>query len=205
MNYNKIAIVDYGMGNLRNVEKAFQFIGASAEITNDADKISKSCAIVLPGVGAFPDAMKNLNSMGISNLLNEEVKKGKPLLGICLGMQLLFDEGEEVRITKGLGLLKGNVRRLHVDLKIPHMGWNNLVMDTPCEILSGVNEGSYVYFVHSFYADIHQKEVLNAHSFYGISVPAVVSSGNVFGIQFHPEKSGEPGMQILKNFWEMVK
>lgn len=205
MSFNKIAIVDYGMGNLRNVEKALQFIGAPAEITDDAEKISNSIAIVLPGVGAFPDAMKNLNDKGITELLKEKVRKGKPLMGICLGMQLLFDESEEVRLTKGLGLLKGNIIKLQVNLKIPHMGWNNLIMDTPCEILKGVNEGSYVYFVHSFYADVKEKEVLNAHSSYEIDVPAVVSSGNVFGIQFHPEKSGEPGMQILKNFWEMVK
>jgi glutamine amidotransferase len=205
MNFNKIAIVDYGMGNLRNVEKALQFIGAPAEITNSADKILNSSAIVLPGVGAFPDAMKNLNNTGISGLIKEEAKKGKPLLGICLGMQLLFDESEEIRITKGLGLLRGSIRKLQVNLKIPHMGWNNLIKDTPSEILKGVNEGSYVYFVHSFYADINNKGVLNAHSCYGINVPAVVSSGNVFGIQFHPEKSGEPGMQILKNFLEMVK
>lgn len=205
MNFNKIAIVDYGMGNLRNVEKALQFLGAPAEITNAADKISNSSAIVLPGVGAFPDAMKSLNNTGTSALIKEEVKKGKPLLGICLGMQLLFDESEEIRITKGLGLLKGSISKLQVNLKIPHMGWNNLIMDTPSEILKGINEGSYVYFVHSFYADINNKEVLNAHSCYEINVPAVVSSGNVFGIQFHPEKSGEPGMQILKNFLEMVR
>ncbi|MBV4429851.1 imidazole glycerol phosphate synthase subunit HisH [Clostridium tyrobutyricum] len=200
-----ISIVDYGMGNLRSVQKALEFIGAEAEITGDKNKILNSRGIILPGVGAFPDAMDNIKKLGIDTVLNEAVNEGTPLMGICLGMQLLFDESEEVRNTKGLGLLKGKIKKFNVDLKIPHMGWNNLIIDSDCEILKDVKEGSYVYFVHSYYAKVQEEEVLKAHSFYGINTPAVVSKGNVFGLQFHPEKSGEPGMQMLKNFWELIK
>lgn len=200
-----ISIVDYGMGNLRSVQKALEFIGAEAEITDDNDKILNSRGIILPGVGAFPDAMDNIKKLDIDTVLNEAVNEGTPLMGICLGMQLLFDESEEVRNTKGLGFLRGKIKKFNVDLKIPHMGWNNLIIDSDCEILKDVKEGSYVYFVHSYYAQIQEEEVLKAHSFYGINTPAVVSKGNVFGLQFHPEKSGEPGMQMLKNFWELIK
>jgi glutamine amidotransferase len=201
----KIAIVDYGMGNLRSVEKAFEFIGAKAKITDNGEEIINSSGILLPGVGAFPDAMENIKNLGLDKVLKEVVKNGTPLMGICLGMQLLFEESDEVRITEGLGFLKGKIKKFEVDLKIPHMGWNDLIIDKPCEILKDVEEGSYVYFVHSFYAQIEEEGVLNAHSFYGIDTPAVVSKGNVFGLQFHPEKSGEPGMQMLKNFWELIK
>lgn len=205
MKEKKIAIVDYGMGNLRSVEKAFEFIGAKAEITDNAEEIMNSRGILLPGVGAFPDAMENIKKQGFDKVLKEAVKNGTPLMGICLGMQLLFEESDEVRVTEGLGFLKGKIKKFEVDLKIPHMGWNDLIMDKSCEILKDVKEGSYVYFVHSFYAEIQEEGVLNAHSFYGIDAPVVVSKGNVFGLQFHPEKSGEPGMQMLKNFWELIK
>lgn len=205
MKEKKIAIVDYGMGNLRSVEKAFEFIGAKAKITDTGEEIMSSSGILLPGVGAFPDAMENIKKLGLDKVLKEAVKNGTPLMGICLGMQLLFEESDEVRITEGLGFLKGKIKKFDVDLKIPHMGWNDLIIDKPCEILKDVEEGSYVYFVHSFYAQIEEEGVLNAHSFYGIDTPAVVSKDNVFGLQFHPEKSGEPGMQMLKNFWELVK
>lgn len=205
MKEKKIAIVDYGMGNLRSVEKAFEFIGAKAKITDNGEEIINSSGILLPGVGAFPDAMENIKKLGLDKVLKEAVKNGTPLMGICLGMQLLFEESDEVRITEGLGFLKGKIKKFEVDLKIPHMGWNDIIIDKPCEILKDVEEGSYVYFVHSFYGQIEEEGVLNAHSFYGIDTPAVVSKGNVFGLQFHPEKSGEPGMQMLKNFWELIK
>ncbi|WP_411682493.1 imidazole glycerol phosphate synthase subunit HisH [Clostridium thailandense] len=205
MKEKKIAIVDYGMGNLRSVEKAFEFIGAKAKITEDAEEIMNSSGIVLPGVGAFPDAMENIKKSGFDKVMKEAVKNGTPLMGICLGMQLLFEESDEVRETEGLGFIKGKIKKFEVDLKIPHMGWNDLIMDKSCEILKDVKEGSYVYFVHSFYAQIEEEGVLNAHSFYGVDTPAVVSKENVFGLQFHPEKSGEPGMQMLRNFWELVK
>ncbi|WML35251.1 imidazole glycerol phosphate synthase subunit HisH [Clostridium sp. OS1-26] len=205
MKEKKISIVDYGMGNLRSVEKAFEFIGAKAKITDNGEEIMSSSGILLPGVGAFPDAIENIKKLGLDKVLKEAVKNETPLMGICLGMQLLFEESEEVRITEGLGFLKGKIKKFEVDLKIPHMGWNDLIIDKPCEILEDVEEGSYVYFVHSFYAQIEEEGVLNAHSFYDIDTPAVVSKGNVFGLQFHPEKSGEPGMQMLKNFWELIK
>ncbi|MBV7274456.1 imidazole glycerol phosphate synthase subunit HisH [Clostridiaceae bacterium UIB06] len=205
MKEKKIAIVDYGMGNLRSVEKALEFIGAKAKITEDAEEIMNSSGIVLPGVGAFPDAMENIKKSGFDKVMKEAVKNGTPLMGICLGMQLLFEESDEVRETEGLGFIKGKIKKFEVDLKIPHMGWNDLIMDKSCEILKDVKEGSYVYFVHSFYAQIEEEGVLNAHSFYGVDTPAVVSKENVFGLQFHPEKSGEPGMQMLRNFWELVK
>jgi glutamine amidotransferase len=193
------------MGNLRSVQKAFEFIGAEAGITAKGNDILNSSGIVLPGVGAFPDAMDNIRKMGIDEVLREAVQKKIPLIGICLGMQLLFEESEEVKLTKGLGFLKGKIKKLEVDFKIPHMGWNNLIMDKPCDILKDVKTGSYVYFVHSFYAKIEEEGILNAHSYYGIDTPAVVSKGNVFGLQFHPEKSGDPGMKMLKNFWELIK
>lgn len=205
MKEKSIAIVDYGMGNLRSVEKAFEFIGAKVKITDNGSEIISSSGILLPGVGAFPDAMENIKKLGLDKVLKEAVKNGTPLMGICLGMQLLFEKSDEVRITEGLGFLKGRIKKFEVDLKIPHMGWNDLIIDKPCEVLNNVKEGSYVYFVHSFYAQIEEEEALNAHSFYGIDAPAVVSKGKVFGLQFHPEKSGEPGMQMLKNFWELIK
>lgn len=205
MKEKKIAIIDYGMGNLRSVQKAFEFIGAKAEITENAEEILSSSGILLPGVGAFPNAMENIKRSGFDKVLKEAVKNGTPLMGICLGMQLLFEESDEIRVTEGLGFLKGKIKKFEVDLKIPHMGWNDLIIDKSCEVLKDVEEGSYVYFVHSFYAQIEEEGVLNAHSFYGIDTPAVVSKENVFGLQFHPEKSGEPGMQMLKNFWELVK
>lgn len=200
-----ISIVDYGMGNLRSVQKALEFIGADTEITGDRDKILKADGIILPGVGAFPDAMDSIKKFGIDKVLHEAVDKGTPLMGICLGMQLLFEEGEEVRHENGLGFLKGKIKKLDIDLKIPHMGWNNLVFDGKCNILDGVKEGSYVYFVHSYYADVDDENVLKAHSVYGIDIPAVVSRENVYGMQFHPEKSGDIGMRMLKNFWEMIR
>lgn len=200
-----ISIIDYGMGNLRSVQKALEFIGAEAEITGDGDKILKSAGIILPGVGAFPDAMNNIKRLGIDDVLKKSVDMGIPLMGICLGMQLLFEESEEVKFTRGLGFLKGRIKKFNVNLKIPHMGWNNLIIDSSCKILKNVKEGSYVYFVHSYYAQVEESSILNAHSIYGINVPAVVSKGNIYGLQFHPEKSGEPGMCMLKNFWELIK
>lgn len=201
----KLVIIDYGMGNLRSVQKAFEFIGAKPLITSKIEEIEKSDAIVLPGVGAFPDAMKNLSKLGIDKVIVDEALSGKPLMGICLGMQLLFEESEEVRITKGFGLIGGRVKRLQVDLKTPQIGWNNLNISKPCTVLRDTKEGEYVYFVHSYYADLSNKENLNAYCNYGVKVPAVVSSGNIFGLQFHPEKSGEVGIKMLKNFWELIK
>lgn len=200
-----ISIIDYGMGNLRSVQKALEYIGEEAVITSDRDEIEKSSGIILPGVGAFPDAMKNLKSRELDIILKKSVDQKKPVLGICLGMQLLFDESEEIELCSGLGLLKGRVKKLYGDIKIPHMGWNSLDIERNCAILDGINEGSYVYFVHSFYAELENKENLNATSSYGVDVPAVVSSGNLFGAQFHPEKSGDVGIEMLKNFVKLTK
>nr|WP_315903167.1 imidazole glycerol phosphate synthase subunit HisH [Clostridium sp. CX1] len=200
-----ISIIDYGMGNLRSVEKALEYIGEQVVITSDREEIEKSTGIILPGVGAFPDAIENLKSRELDMALRTAVDKNKPMLGICLGMQLLFEESEEVSLNKGLGFLKGTVRRLYGGIKIPHMGWNSLKVERNCPILEDIEEGSYAYFVHSFYADVENKENLDAISFYGINIPAVVSSGNLFGVQFHPEKSGDIGIQMLKNFVKLTK
>lgn len=202
MENRKIAIIDYGMGNLRSVQKAFESFGATCSITSDSKEILSSSGVILPGVGAFPDAMESIKKLGFDVALKKAVDKKTPILGICLGMQLLFDSSSEIRDTKGLGLIKGNIEKFEVDLKIPHMGWNNLNIIKENALLEGVKNNSYVYFVHSYYAKLNEQN-LNADTVYGIKVPAVVSSGNVFGTQFHPEKSGEPGIQMLKNFWNL--
>jgi glutamine amidotransferase len=199
-----ISIIDYGMGNLRSVQKALEFLDYQAVLTDDVEVIRNSKGIILPGVGAFPDAMENLQKKGIDVELLKAAEAGKPIMGICLGMQLLFETGYEVRECKGLGLIKGSIKRLQGQVKIPHMGWNNLIMNNECKILDGVEEGTYVYFVHSFFADVKEKEDLNASTYYGGNVPAVVSKGNIFGLQFHPEKSGAAGIRMLKNFGELV-
>lgn len=200
-----ISIIDYGMGNLRSVQKALESIGEEAIITSDKEQIDKSEGIILPGVGAFPDAMENLRSKGLDEALKYAVSQKKPVLGICLGMQLLFSEGEEVKLCNGLGFMQGKIKRLYGDVKIPHMGWNSLKIEKKCAILEGVAEGSYVYFVHSFYAEMTNKEDLNATTFYAMDVPAVVSDNNLFGVQFHPEKSGDVGIQMLKNFAKLTR
>ncbi len=200
-----IAIVDYGMGNLRSVENALDFLGIQSIITSDKETILNSDGIILPGVGAFPDAIDNIKEAGLDKVLKEAVNKGKPLLGICLGMQLLFEESDEVKLSKGLGFLKGRIEKLNIDLKVPHMGWNSLNMEKESPILNGIKKGSHVYFVHSYYAVTGEEGILNAYADYGVKVPGVVSKGNVYGIQFHPEKSGEIGLRMLKNFGEMIK
>ncbi|MBE6068036.1 MAG: imidazole glycerol phosphate synthase subunit HisH [Clostridium lundense] len=199
-----IAIVDYGMGNLKSVQKALTFLNIDSFISSKKDEISRSKGIIIPGVGAFPDAMENIKKDGLDLLIKEEAKKGKPILGICLGMQLLFEESEEICNTKGLGFLKGKVVEIQGDVKVPHMGWNNLKFQEESLLLKGVKEGSFAYFVHSYYAKLGEEGILNAYTEYGVSIPAIVSKDNIFGIQFHPEKSGEAGMKILKNFGELI-
>ena len=200
-----IAIVDYGIGNLRSVQKALEYIGLEGTITSDKESILNSQGIILPGVGAFPDAMDNLKAEGLDIILKKAKDEDKPILGICLGMQLLFDESDEIRVCKGLGFIPGRIKKLYGKVKIPHMGWNslNIVNDNP--IVKGIKEEDYVYFVHSFYSEMGFKEDLIAECSYGIQVPAVVGRGNVYGTQFHPEKSGDVGIQILKNFGELIK
>lgn len=199
-----IAIVDYGMGNLKSVQKALAFLNIDCIISSKDEEISRSKGIIIPGVGAFPDAMENMKKNGLDLIIKKEAKKGKPILGICLGMQLLFEEGEEIQNTAGLGFLKGRIVEIQGEVKVPHMGWNSLNFQGYSPLLEGVKEGSFVYFVHSYFAELVEEGILNAYSEYGIDIPAIVSKDNIFGIQFHPEKSGEVGMKILKNFGGLI-
>ena len=195
-----IAIVDYGVGNLRSVQNALKALDIPSIISSDNDVIAKSRSIIVPGVGAFPDAMKNMKERGLDKVIKAAAKDGKPILGICLGMQLFFEESEEMERCVGLGLFKGTVKKLQGSIKIPHMGWNSLCFENPSSLLIGVPESSYVYFVHSYYAQIREENIINAYSMYEKKIPAIVSKNNIFGMQFHPEKSGETGMRLLKNF-----
>ncbi len=191
------AIIDYGAGNLFSVKNALDYLGIENIITKNADEIRKADRLILPGVGAFPDAMRMLNNSGLTEIIKEEAKR-KPLLGICLGMQMLFEKGYEFEETEGLGLINGSVKLMTPkDLPIPHIGWNELVLNNPCGLLQ--KGGEYVYFVHSYAADCPSENV-SAYCDYGMKVPALVFSGNVYGAQFHPEKSGEAGLEILKKF-----
>ncbi|RWS43226.1 imidazole glycerol phosphate synthase subunit HisH [Bacillus mycoides] len=199
-----IAIIDYGMGNIRSVEQALKYIGAEYIVTDDKEEILRSDGVILPGVGAFPKAMDVLEEKNLVYVLKEVGKSGKPLLGICLGMQLLFEKSEELQDCNGLNLLPGVIRKLKVPYKIPHMGWNELKKEGEISLWNRVEDGSFVYYVHSYYADCPDEIVYGA-SEYGVKVPGFVAKGNIFGAQFHPEKSGEIGMQMLKNFKGVVE
>ncbi|WHE08506.1 imidazole glycerol phosphate synthase subunit HisH [Thermoanaerobacterium thermosaccharolyticum] len=199
-----IGIIDYGMGNLRSVEKAFQYIGCEAKIIDEIKMIKGADALVLPGVGAFPDAMELLNEKGFTSAIREEAEKGKIILGICLGMQLLFDKSYEVKEVDGLHLLKGEIKEIKTDLKIPHIGWNSLVIKKDNHILNGIKDGDNVYFVHSYYLTNGDEGDICATTEYGVEIPAVVCKDNIFSCQFHPEKSGDVGLRILKNFAELI-
>jgi imidazole glycerol-phosphate synthase subunit HisH len=200
-----IGIIDYGMGNLFSVSKALERLGASYFITEDRQELREASALILPGVGSFRDAMARLNESGLADMIKEYVHSGKPLLGICLGMQLLFEESEENGLTEGLALLPGKVRRFPgiteqgETYKVPHMGWNRLQLVTSSPILENITDG-FVYFVHSYYVRPGERDVVIAETDYDVKVPAVVGRGNVYGMQFHPEKSGALGMQLLRNF-----
>ena len=196
------AIVDYGVGNLMSVTNAMKYLGLDTRITSDPAELERADAILLPGVGAFPDAAEKLRGPGLDRVLIAQAEK-KPILGICLGMQLLFDAGEEVRECKGLGLVRGRIKRIETDQKLPHIGWNSLTFQNDSPIFKGLHDGSYVYFVHSFCGVADSEADVIARTEYGASVVAAVSHGNVYGCQFHPEKSGEVGLQILKNFGEL--
>ncbi len=198
-----IAIIDYGVGNLASVNKAFSFIGIESVITSDPAEILAADKVVLPGVGAFADAMDNLEKTNMISVIKSVVEKGTPLLGICLGMQLLFDystEGGE-RVP-GLGLLRGSVTQFPLDmgLKVPHMGWNSLNIKQGDGIFKGVKDNSYVYFVHSYHLTAHDRSDVAASCSYGITYDAAVARDNILGTQFHPEKSGDVGLSILRNF-----
>ena len=196
------AIVDYGVGNLRSIANAMDYLGLDTAVTADAGALEHSDAIILPGVGAFPDAAEKLRASGLDRVILAQAKK-KPVLGICLGMQLLLDEGEEVRPCRGLGLVPGRVERIPTGLKLPHIGWNSLSFQNDAPLFRGLPQGAWVYFVHSYCAVPEREEDVIARTDYGASVVAAVRRGNVYGCQFHPEKSGEVGLQILKNFGEL--
>lgn len=198
-----IAIIDYGVGNLASVNKAFSYVGVESVISSDPEEILAADKVVLPGVGAFADAMNNLERTNMISIIKKVAEKGTPLLGICLGMQLLFDystEGGE-RVP-GLGLLKGSVKQFPFDmgLKVPHMGWNSLSLKQSNGIFNGINENSYVYFVHSYYLTAADSKDVAATCNYGITFHAAVARENIMGTQFHPEKSGDVGLRILGNF-----
>ncbi len=195
-----IAIIDYGAGNLFSVKNALDFLGLENKITKDPADLRAADRLILPGVGAFADAMRMLNESGLVDVIREEVQK-KPLLGICLGMQMLFEKGYEFGETDGLGLIKGCVKLMEPEgnLAIPHIGWNELEKNEECPLLAKCGEGEYVYFVHSYAAECDSKNVA-AYCDYGMKVPALVFEGNVYGAQFHPEKSGDTGLNILRCF-----
>lgn len=200
-----IAIIDYGMGNLRSVQKGFEQVGVTAEIVQQPEDLKKFAGLVLPGVGAFKDAMDNLQEAGMIEAIHESIKSGKPFLGICLGFQLLFETSEEWGLNPGLGLFPGQVRRFDDTLKVPHMGWNQIEIQKESPILKGIPDGSSFYFVHSYYADPGDKEVITTLTDYGIKFTSIVDRDNIFGIQFHPEKSSTLGLKILENFGRLVK
>lgn len=198
-----IAIVDYGAGNLFSVKNACDFLSVGTVITADALMLQAADGIILPGVGAFPDAMKKLEATGLIPVIKRQAQK-KPLLGICLGMQILFDYGDEFEHCDGLGLIPGRVERLCCkDLKLPQIGWNALTLHQPSPLLANTKDGDYVYFVHSFGAVCDAQYIL-ASTDYGCTVPALVGHKQVFGAQFHPEKSGDAGLNMLKNFGRLV-
>lgn len=194
-----VAIIDYGAGNLFSVKNALDFLNIENKITDKADDLRSADRLILPGVGAFPDAMRMLGESGLIDVIKSEVER-KPLLGICLGMQMLFEKGYEFEETDGLGLIEGSVKLMTPEnLPIPQIGWNALEFNEPCKLLENCKNGDYVYFVHSYAADCPSKNVA-AYCDYGMKVPALVFSGNVYGAQFHPEKSGDVGLGILKKF-----
>jgi len=198
-----IAIIDYGMGNIHSVNKALQLFGAKTVVTNKSKDIQSAEKAVLPGVGAFDDAVLELEKQGLINTIKEYLKSKKPLLGICLGMQLLFEESQEAVKTKGLGVLKGKVKRFEErkGLKVPHMGWNQLKKVTSeCPLLKDIPDSAYLYFCHSYYPQPKDKNVIAATTDYGLEFSSVVWQDNIYGVQFHPEKSQKIGLKIIENF-----
>lgn len=197
-----IAIVDYGMGNLRSVQKAFEYLGYDAAITDQTKSLAEASHIVLPGVGAFRDAIAALKQKGLDEVIKKEVAKGKPFLGICLGMQMLFDKSLEDGEYEGLGLIGGEVVRFETELKIPHIGWNTLFYNKRTQLFNGIEDNNF-YFVHSYHAAKVAKEDVETTCVYGYEFVSSVNRDNVWGVQFHPEKSGDTGLRLLKNFGEI--
>jgi len=196
-----IAIIDYGMGNLRSVSKAFERLGFAVNVTRDPRQIADASHVVLPGVGAFPDCMRNLEEMGLIDPVHRALSSGKPFLGICLGLQLLFTESEEFGLHKGLGWIRGRVVRFSGSgLKVPHMGWNTLEIQKPTPVLQGLSADAMVYFVHSYYVVPENPDLIATTTEYGHSFASSIATGNVFACQFHPEKSQAVGLLLLRNF-----
>lgn len=213
-----IALIDYGISNLRSVQKAFEHLGASVTLVDTPEMVAKAERLILPGVGAFPAGMKGLQERGLIEPIKQAARAGKPLIGICLGMQLLFDSSDEMGETQGLGLLTGHVTKIkmqeiaetqsalrisHSTLKIPHMGWNQLDLVSDHPLVRGLASGSYAYFVHSYAVYPEQRDIVLATTDYGGPFAAIVGRGNVCGLQFHPEKSQAVGLRLLENFLEM--
>lgn len=200
-----IAIIDYDAGNLKSVYKALQFLGKETCVTRDAREILRADKVILPGVGSFGDAMGKLEEFDLVPVIHEAVEQKKPFLGICLGLQLLFEGSGETPGVAGLGILPGEILRIpeKEGLKVPHIGWNSLNFDHPGRLFAGLEAGTYVYFVHSYYLKARDENIVTASAEYGVHIHASVEKDNVFGCQFHPEKSSRAGLQILKNFTEL--
>jgi len=206
-----IAIIDYGMGNLRSVQKGFEKVGHEAIVTSDPATIMDASHVVLPGVGAFPDCMRNLDEKGLLDIVPKVINSGKPFLGICLGLQLLFTESEEFGIHKGLDIIKGRVVKFDFSaqsleashLKVPHMGWNTVAVKRRPPAMEGIDEGAYFYFVHSYYVVPEDEKVVATTTAYGVEFASSIWKDNLFATQFHPEKSQEKGLRILKNFGDI--
>ena len=202
-----LAVVDYGMGNLRSVQKAFERLGQAAEVTRDPERIPAAPGVVLPGVGAFGACMENLRALGLVEPVRHAIASGRPFLGICLGMQLLFEESDEFGPVRGLGILPGRVVRFPVDpaRKVPHMGWNTRRMAHPVPALAGIEDGAYVYFVHSYYPVPADPAVVATTTVHGAEFASSVARDNVFACQFHPEKSQQVGLRLLGNFVRLAQ
>ncbi len=200
-----IAVIDYDAGNIRSVEKALQYLGQDVKITGDPEEILGADKVILPGVGAFGDAMAHIRNRGLDQVIRRVADQGTPFLGICLGLQLLFERSDEAPGVSGLGILQGEILKIPdtEGLKIPHMGWNALHLQNEGRLFAGVKEHSYVYFVHSYYLKAADETIVKASTEYGTRIHASVEQGNVFACQFHPEKSSDVGLKILKNFVEL--
>ena len=200
-----IALIDYDAGNIKSVEKAFDFLGQETVVTRNAQEILAADKVVLPGVGSFGDAMNHLKEYQLDTVIREVASSGKPFLGICLGLQLLFEGSDESRGVEGLGILPGGIHRIPdaEGLKVPHIGWNSLHLMNDGRLFQGIAEQSFVYYVHSYYLQADDPSIVTATSDYGVTIHGSVESGNVFACQFHPEKSGTVGLSILKNFCEL--
>ncbi len=202
-----IALIDYDAGNTRSVEKALNYLGEESLLTRDREALLRADKVILPGVGNFGEAMETLNRYGLISVIHEIVEKKTPFLGICLGLQLLFEESQEAPGIPGLGILKGKILKIPAGegLKIPHMGWNSLELKNQGRLFAGIPEGAYVYFVHSYYLRAQEREIVKASARYGVEIDASVEKDNVFACQFHPEKSSGIGLAILKNFVDLGK